>query len=112
MIHKRIQRWLALLLAAATTLGLFILPAGAETPAVQQSLENASTATLQYNDLEDLYILQKSSGGKLSGRAWVYTTDNGVTGPGYCVNHNLHGAPGKVLPLFDGTIQFVGDELP
>jgi len=110
MMQKLIRRWLALLLAAAAMFNLLILPASAESPTAQASLENASTASLVYDRSENLHILNKSTGGTFGGCAWVYTTDTGVTGPGYCVNYNLTGAPNKVMPVekFSGSPKTMG----
>lgn len=109
-MYKPIRRWLALLLTVASMLNLFILPAGAESPTAPSSLANASTASLVYDRSENLHILNKSTGGTFGGCAWVYTTDTGVTGPGYCVNYNLTGAPNKVMPVekFSGDAKTLG----
>ena len=33
--------------------------------------------------------LYTTDGNKIGARNWIYTTNDGITGPGYCVNYDL-----------------------
>ena len=55
--------------------------------------------TVSYTHLYGKY-LTKSSVGTIGGGYWKYTSNNGVTGTAYCVNHGLKGvSPSKALTV-------------
>ena len=81
--HKR-SRVLAFLLAVITLLSVIpIAPVNAET----LSDGKAKTVTIALN--ESFHILETKGGTRLQGHSWTYTTDNGITGPAYCINWGL-----------------------
>ena len=44
--------------------------------------------------------LKLSNGNTLGGEGWTYTTNNGITGPAYCINHGLSAVnPTKKLDI-------------
>lgn len=88
--HKK-RRFLSLLLAVATTLSVFTLPASAAevTPASNKSLGDGSTSVTIAKGT-NLHILSKSTGGTIGGSAWTYTSNDSITGPAYCVNWGLN----------------------
>ena len=90
MKHKK-RRFLSMLLAVATMLSMFALPASATevTPASDKSLGNGSTSVTIAKGT-NLHILSKSTGGTISGSAWTYTSNDSITGPAYCVNWGLN----------------------
>lgn len=81
--YKR-SRVLAFLLAVITLLSVIpIAPVNAET----LSDGKAKTVTIALN--ESFHILETKGGTRLQGHSWTYTTDNGITGPAYCINWGL-----------------------
>lgn len=87
MMKRQIgKRAAALLLLVAMLLSLAI-NVSAET----LSDGVAKTVTISMN--EKFSFLQTTNGNKLSGYAWGYTTDTGITGPAYCVNWGLKNPP-------------------
>lgn len=87
MMKRQIgKRAAALLLLAATLLSLAV-NAGAET------LGDGAAKTVTISMNEKFSFLETTNGNKLSGYAWGYTTDTGITGPAYCVNWGLKNPP-------------------
>lgn len=88
--HKK-HRFLSMLLAVATMLSVFALPASATevTPASDKSLGDGSTSVTIAKGT-NLHILSKSTGGTIGGSAWTYTSNDSITGPAYCVNWGLN----------------------
>ena len=92
MKHKHFNRLLSMLLVVATLFGLMAVPASAA------SLENSGTVTIQQAGYGN--YLSKKNGGTIGGGYWKYTSNNGVTGTAYCVNHGLKGvSPSKALTV-------------
>jgi len=92
MKHKHFKRLLSMLLIAATLLGLMAFPAGAA------SLEGSGTVTIQAEGRHE--ILKKSTGGTFGSDGWNFTSNDGITGVGYCVNWGLKGvSPSKALTV-------------
>ncbi len=92
MKHKHFSRIISLLLTAATLFSLFTLPASAA------SLNDSGTVTIQQAGFGS--YLSKKNGGTIGGGYWKYTSNNGLTGTAYCVNHGLKGvSPSKALTV-------------
>ncbi len=92
MKHKHFNRLLSMLLVVATLFGLMAVPASAA------SLENSGTVTIQQAGYGN--YLSKKNGGTIGGGYWKYTSNNGLTGTAYCVNHGLKGvSPSKALTV-------------
>ena len=83
MKHKHFNRLLSMLLVVATLFGLLAVPASAAT------LENSGTVTIQQAGYGS--YLSKKNGGTIGGGYWKYTSNDGLTGTAYCVNHGLKG---------------------
>ena len=83
---NQLRRAVSLLLVAATMLSLAVTSAGAVDGG--ESLGNGSSyVTIKKGT--NHYILYKSTGGTISGSAWTYTSNDGISGPAYCVNWGL-----------------------
>ena len=81
-----------MLLVVATLFGLLALPANAA------SLADSGTVTIQQAGYGN--YLSRSTGGTIGGGYWKYTSNNGLTGAAYCVNHGLKGvSPSKALTV-------------
>ena len=92
MKHKHFNRLLSMLLVVATLFGLMAVPASAA------SLGDSGTVTIQQAGYGN--YLSKKNGGTIGGGYWKYTSNNGVTGTAYCVNHGLKGvSPSKALTV-------------
>ena len=92
MKRKHINRLLSMLLAVATLFSLLTLPANAA------SLKNSGTVTIQQAGYGK--YLTKTTGGTIGGGFWKYTSNDGLTGTAYCVNHGLKGvSPSKALTV-------------
>ena len=92
MKHKHFNRLLSMLLVVATLFGLMAVPASAAT------LENSGTVTIQQAGFGN--YLSKKNGGTIGGGYWKYTSNDGLTGTAYCVNHGLKGvSPSKALTV-------------
>ena len=92
MKHKRFNRLLSMLLVVATLFGMMALPANAA------SLGNSGTVTIQQAGYGN--YLSRTSGGTIGGGYWKYTSNDGLTGTAYCVNHGLKGvSPSKALTV-------------
>ena len=76
-------RWMAVLLAALMLIGLFPISAHAATIA-----DGSATATV--GPVERYYFLRTTAGTVLGASAYQYTTNDGLTGPAYCINHGLN----------------------
>lgn len=84
------QRFVALALAACTILGLG-LPAQAISIA-----DGSKTCTVALAPVHN--YLTTTAGTSLRAGGYNYTTDDGLTGPAYCIDHGLD-YTGKVLPI-------------
>ena len=84
-------RALSLLLAVLMLLGVFPMNASAATIA-----DGSSTATIGMVDRN--YYLSTTAGTKLGASAYQYTTNDGLTGPAYCINHGLN-LTSRALPI-------------
>ena len=92
MKHKHFNRLLSMLLVVATLFGMMALPANAA------SLGDSGTVTIQQAGYGN--YLSRSSGGTIGGGYWKYTSNDGLTGAAYCVNHGLKGvSPSKALTV-------------
>ena len=93
MKHKHFNRLLSMLLVVATLFGILAVPASAAN-----SLSGSGTVTIQQAGYGK--YLSKTTGGTIGGGYWKYTSDNGLTGTAYCVNHGLKGvSPSKKLTV-------------
>lgn len=81
MTHKKLNRFVSLLLVMVTLIGMLALPASAA------SIVNSKTATIKY--LGRTEILKKTGGSSMGASSWTYTTNDGLTGAAYCVNWGL-----------------------
>ena len=88
---KNRTRALSLLLALLMFASLFSIPASAASIA-----EGSKTATIA--PVERHYYLKTTAGTKLGASAYKYTTNDGLTGPAYCINHGLNYAS-QALPI-------------
>ena len=92
MKHKHFNRLLSMLLVVATLFGLLAVPASAAT------LGDSGTVTIKQAGYGS--YLSKKNGGTIGGGYWKYTSNNGLTGTAYCVNHGLKGvSPSKALTV-------------
>ena len=92
MKSKHFNRLLSMLLVVATLFGLLAVPASAA------SLGDSGTVTIQQAGFGN--YLSRSSGGTIGGGYWRYTSNDGLTGAAYCVNHGLKGvSPSKALTV-------------
>ena len=104
---------LSLLLALTMMLSMFAQPASAAevTPGSSKSLGDGSTSVTIAKGT-NLHILRKSTGGTIGGSAWTYTSNDGITGPAYCVNWGLGMvSPSKRLEItgrYDRSPQTMG----
>lgn len=80
---KHFNRLLSMLLVVATLFGLMALPANAA------SLGESGTVTIQQAGYGS--YLSRTTGGTIGGGYWKYTSNDGLTGTAYCVNHGLRG---------------------
>lgn len=86
-----VKRALALLLAFVMTISLLSVGASAS------SIEDGSrTATMTLG--KGQFYLRTTAGTTLGAWGYTYTTDDGLTGPAYCVNHGLH-FTNRTLPI-------------
>ena len=82
---------ISFLLALILFLGVLPMPSHAS------SIGNGSqTATIA--SVERHYFLQTTAGTNLGASAYQYVTNDGLTGPGYCIDHGL-GYASKPLPI-------------
>ena len=104
---------LSLLLALTMMLSMFAQPASAAevTPGSTKSLGDGSTSVTIAKGT-NLQILRKSTGGTIGGSSWTYTSNDGITGPAYCVNWGLDMvSPSKRLEItgrYDRNPQTMG----
>lgn len=99
-IKKQMNRILSLLLAVVTLFSLAATPAmAAVVPSQNKSLgDGSSNVTIKIGTR--LNILGKSTGGSIGGSGWTYTSNDGITGPAYCVNWGLNAvSPSKKLEI-------------
>ena len=82
VIAKKRTRVLALLLALVTILGLLPITAGASSIA-----DGSKTCTVA--PVERHYFLTTTVGTSLGASAYQYVTNDGLTGPAYCIDHGL-----------------------
>ena len=88
---KSRTRWMALILTALMLIGLFPMSAFAATIA-----DGSATATISLGKRN--YFLKTTAGTSLGASAYQYTTNDGLTGPSYCVNHGLN-YTSRTLPI-------------
>ena len=79
MTHTK-TRWMALVLAALMLIGLFPMSVFASSIG-----DGSATATLSLGNRN--YFLKTTAGTSLGVSTYQYTTNDGLTGPGFCVNH-------------------------
>lgn len=92
MKHKHFNRLLSMLLVVATLFSLLAVPASAA------SLESSGTVTIQQAGYGK--YLGTTKGSSIGGGYWKYTSNDGLTGTAYCVNHGLKGvSPSKALTV-------------
>ena len=92
MKHKPFTRILSMLLAVATLVSLLAVPASAA------SLGGSGTVTIQQAGYGK--YLGTTKGSSIGGGYWKYTSNDGLTGTAYCVNHGLRGvSPSKALTV-------------
>lgn len=85
---------------AAGFLVLTLLLTNGIIPAFAETLANGSSKTVTIAMGTRYEFLTTTNGNSLGGEAWVYTTDTGITGPAYCINHGLKSVPpGKELTI-------------
>ncbi len=92
MTHTKSKtRYLALILAALMLIGLF------PTSAFAASIADGSTSvTVSLGNRQ--YYLKTTAGTSLGASAYQYTTNDGITGPAYCINHGLN-FTSRTLPI-------------
>ena len=78
-----VKRALALLLALASMLSM--LTVGVFATSIEDGSQTAAM-TLGHGQ----FYLQTTAGTSLGAWSYTYTTNDGLTGPGYCVGHGLH----------------------
>lgn len=70
----------------------------------------SQTVTIQMN--EKFSYLETTNGNRLNGYSWSYTTDDGITGPAYCVNWGLNNPPPdkklKIAGKYTASPQTIG----
>lgn len=88
---KSETRWTAFVLAALMLLGLLPISANAAT-----INDGSKTATI--GPVERYYFLRTTAGTVLGASAYQYTTNDGLTGPAYCIDHGLNYAS-RALPI-------------
>lgn len=84
------NKLVAMLLAICTVLGMSI-------PASASSIQDGSK-TCSVDDAPVHTYLQTTAGTWLRACGYDYTTNDGLTGPAYCIDHGLY-YTGKVLPI-------------
>ena len=81
MTHTKSKtRWIAFVLAALMLIGLFPMSVFAASIA-----DGSATATISLGNRN--YYLKTTAGTSLGASAYQYTTNDGITGPAYCINH-------------------------
>ena len=81
MTHTK-TRWMAFVLAALMLFGL--LPMSAFASSIG---DGSATAALSLGNRN--YFLKTTAGTSLGVSTYQYTTNDGLTGPGFCLNHGL-----------------------
>lgn len=90
MNHSMKNRLVAMLLAVCTILGMGV-------PASASSVQDGSkTCTISPETRHTFLVTDQ--GTYLGGSGYTYTTNDGLTGPAYCIDHGLY-YTGKVLPI-------------
>ncbi len=82
-MKKFTQKAMAMLLAITTVFSIMVMPA----QAASISDGNSKTVTIKMGNRNSYLTL--SNGNTLGGNSWNYTTNDGITGPGYCINWGL-----------------------
>ena len=86
------KRVIALFLAAITIFSMLTAPANAA------GLSGSGTVTIQQAGYGK--YLGTTKGSSIGGGYWKYTSNDGLTGTAYCVNHGLKGvSPSKALTV-------------
>ena len=92
MTHTKSKtRWIAFVLAALMLIGLFPMSVFAASIA-----DGSATATISLGNRN--YYLKTTVGTSLGASAYQYTTNDGITGPAYCINHGLN-YTSRTLPI-------------
>ena len=84
-MNKKLIKFLSLLLI------LSILPLNSFAAFNSIKYSGSQTVTVVMGARNE--YLRLSNGNTLGGEGWTYTTDNGISGPGYCVDHGLAAVP-------------------
>jgi len=91
---SKVKRAFALVLAVMTILSVAAIPA----QAASISDGNSKTVTITMGTRHT--YLETTNGVALGGEAWTYLTNDGLTGPAYCINWGLKAVPStKALPI-------------
>ena len=90
MRHNFKQRLLALVLVACTMLGLGV------TAQASSIADGSKTCTVALAPIHN--YLETQLGTYLRAGGYIYTTNDGITGPAYCIDHGL-AYTNKVLPI-------------
>ncbi len=105
---KHFSKQLFALLLAILSILAVIPPISADAAIIADGV--AKTVTIKLNETH--YIFETVGGTKLQGQSWTYTTDNGITGPGYCINWGLKmPSTTKQIPItgkYTATPQTIG----
>ena len=83
MKHSHAKRALSLFLAILSLFSLLVVGASASTIA-----DGSRTCTIA--PVERHYFLTTTAGTRLGASAYQYTTNDGLTGPAYCIDHGLN----------------------
>lgn len=90
MKHKTSHRLVALALAVCTIIGLVPLASAASIA------DGSKTATISHT--ENISILPTNRGNILKAAGYTYTTNDGLSGPAYCIDYGLSNTT-KTLPI-------------
>lgn len=90
MNHSMKNRLVAMLLAVCTILGMSV---SASASSVQ---DGSKTCTISMEPRHTFLVTDQ--GTYLGGSGYTYTTNDGLTGPAYCIDHGLY-YTSKVLPI-------------
>ena len=81
-MRQNAKRFIALILGIVTLMGLAI-------PASAASISDVTSSTVTIKMHTRNNFLTLSNGNTLGGEGWTYTTNDGISGPGYCINWGL-----------------------
>lgn len=91
MRHNFKHRLLALMLVVCTMLGLGV------TAQASSLADGSKTCTVALRERNT--FLETTAGTMLGASGYIYTTDDNITGPAYCIDHGLEWSGNKVLPI-------------